>query len=119
MIYWDLLLKCPEEDVPRVLREHYEAFKSIRALAEFLGVSNVVLFKKLKECNIPRRPRGGAHFRYPREYFPAEWWKLTPEQLSDVTGYAIPYCRKLLLRKRKEMGDASAPTGKDNNPDVQ
>jgi len=118
MIYWDLLLKCSEEEVPRVLKEHYDAFRSIKAMAEFLGVSDVALYKKLKECNIPRRPRGGAHFRYPREYFPKDWWKLTPDQLSDVTGYAERYCRKLILRKKKELARAAENAGKDDNSNL-
>jgi len=98
MIYWDLILKT--DNICDELRKLYTSM-SLRVLAEYLGVSRASVRKKLVECGVPLRPRGGPHYRIPRSELPENATDMTPAQLAKLTGYSVNYCRKL-RRKLKE-----------------
>lgn len=99
MIYWDLILKT--EDVAEELERLYSQI-SLHALADHLGVSKDSLRKKLKECGIEIRPRGGSYPRIPDDDLPTNAHKMDTEQLASLTGYSTQYCRKLRARLRRK-----------------
>jgi len=101
MIYWELMLKT--EKVCDELRRLYIAYQSISALAEHLGVAKGTLRKKLAECKIEVRKRGGAHHKIDVGMLPENAADMSPDQLAEVTGYTENYCRKLLSKLRQKQ----------------
>lgn len=97
MIYWDLIIKAA--NICEELERLYEN-QSLRALADYLGVSKDSLRKKLKECGVPLRTRGGSFPRLTKDQLPEGWWQMDPEQLSALTGYSLNYCRKLIREEK-------------------
>lgn len=100
MIYWDLILKS--KDICGELERLYQAM-SLRALADYLGVSKDALRQKLKECGVPLKPRGGSFPRITKDQLPSGWFKMDPEQLCALTGYSLNYSRKLIREARNEQ----------------
>jgi len=102
MIMWELLLK--DEDVCDALKRMY-AESSVNIIATHLGVSRIALIRKMKECGIVMRKRGGAHPRIELDTLADRWWEKSTDELVSMTGYCSNYVRKL---KRKKLMDLEA-----------
>lgn len=101
MINWEFLLGT--EDVEGELRRLY-ASMPLNVLADHLGVSASALRRALRKHGIPLRTRGGPHYKFPREELPENVKDMTPEQVSELTGYSVTYSRKLLRQWREDEG---------------
>ncbi len=124
-IYWDLLLKT--EDITEELRRLYECGSSILELADYLGVSQTALRRKLHECGIKLRPRGGPHYKVERDQLPTNYRAMSIHQIAEATGYSIHYARKLKysggsdvktrkpLPKKVKRADSPANGSVENN----
>ena len=100
MIYWDLLLKT--DDIGPRLQSMYDSSSSMLVLAETLGVSKTALKTIFGKYKIQLRKRGGPHVSYRHELIPENASALTPDQLAQITGYKVNYCKRLLAQRRKE-----------------
>ena len=108
MIYWDLILKT--NDICEELERLYQTM-SLRALADYLGVSKDALRQKLKACSVTLRTRGGSFPRLTKDQLPEGWYKMDPQQLCGLTGYSINYCRKLIREARNARKETSVERG--------
>lgn len=105
-IMWNLILGT--EDIKSALENMYKEV-GISALAERLGVSRNALLRQMRKYKIEAHPAGGSHTpRYPREDLPPEWWKLTANELAELTGYSRNYTSKLIRRKRCDLAKSTA-----------
>jgi hypothetical protein len=116
MIIWEFILK--DEDVCTALTRLY-AEMGVNPLAVQLGVSRVALLKKLRECGIATRGRGGAHFRIDMSILPDKWWELSTEELCGITNYCANYVRKLRRKKLCDLGVTTKAVSQDLPSDTK